>query len=250
MRVQPDAWRPDAYFLTAATQRNLSPQDTDLIELTLTTIYALDKLLHLLRDRSDSLDLLGVRLTWEEHRSASWKERRQIIEDLANFLEARARWSASVYDTMQAAETSTPSPLSSPAIPRRNSITSIASSTLSNSQSISKLSRVTRFKQVEHLNREAAQFTGRITALRHGRVAAAGKVLDKLIDMSRRPVPEELLDEQDRLEERAITELEDVGKFAMDVVMQWRKYCQSIVVLCSPPLSSSTLGLTKLTSKR
>ena len=250
MRVQPDAWRPDAYFLTAATQRNLSPQDTDLIELTLTTIYALDKLLHLLRDRSDSLDLLGVRLTWEEHRSASWKERRQIIEDLANFLEARARWSASVYDIMQAAETNTPSPLSSPAIPRRNSITSIASSTLSNSQSISKLSRVTRFKQVEHLNREAAQFTGRITALRHGRVAAAGKVLDKLIDMSRRPVPEELLDEQDRLEERAITELEDVGKFAMDVVMQWRKYCQSIVVLCSPPLSSSTPGLTKLTSKR
>ncbi|KAI5894093.1 uncharacterized protein SCHCODRAFT_02623709 [Schizophyllum commune H4-8] len=225
----------------AATQRNLSPQDTDLIEITLTTIYALDKLLHLLRDRSDSLDLLGVRLTWEEHRSASWKERRQIIEDLANFLEARARWSASVYDTMQAAEAHTPSPLSSPAPPRRNSITSIASSTLSNSQSISKLSRVTRFKQVEHLNREAAQFTGRITALRHGRVAAAGKVLDKLIDMSRRPVPEELLDEQDRLEERAITELEDVGKFAMDVVMQWRKSDETYVETMKDLYGAQTL---------
>ena len=32
----------------AAAQRNLSPADTDLIEVALTTIYALDKLLHLL----------------------------------------------------------------------------------------------------------------------------------------------------------------------------------------------------------
>src|ERR1700730_6066012 len=63
----------------AATQRNLSPEDTDLIELTLTTICALDKLLHLLRDRSDNLDLLGIRLIWEELRAAAWTERRNII---------------------------------------------------------------------------------------------------------------------------------------------------------------------------
>ena len=42
-------------FPAAAAQRNLSPADTDLIELTLTTIYALDKLFHLLRDRSENL---------------------------------------------------------------------------------------------------------------------------------------------------------------------------------------------------
>lgn len=225
----------------AATQRNLSSQDTDLIELTLTTIYALDKLIHLLRNRSESLDLLGIRLTWEEHRSASWKERRQIIEDLASFLDTRARWSASVYDSMQAAEATSPSPTNSPHPPRRNSITSIASSTLSDSRTISKLSRVTRFKQVELLSRDAAQFASRITALRHGRITAAGKVLDKLIDSSRKPVPEELLDEQDRLEERGIAEMEDVGRFAMDVVMQWRKSDETYVETMKDLFAAQTL---------
>ncbi|KAG9088096.1 hypothetical protein FS749_002417, partial [Ceratobasidium sp. UAMH 11750] len=50
----------------AATQRNLSREDTDLIEVTLTTLRALDQLLHLLRSRSDNLDLMAMRLTWEE----------------------------------------------------------------------------------------------------------------------------------------------------------------------------------------
>ena len=40
----------------------------------------------------------------------------------------------------------------------------------------------------------------------------------------RRPVPDELLDEQDRLEEKGINEMEDVGKFVLGVVTQWRKY--------------------------
>jgi hypothetical protein len=56
-------------------------------------------------------------------------------------------------------------------------------------------------------------------------VNAAGKALDKLIDHSRQPVPDELLDEQDRLEEMCITDLENIGKFTMSLVMQWRKYC-------------------------
>ena len=55
-------------FVLAATQRNLSPEDTDLIEITLTTLFALDKLLHLLRDHSELLNLLGICLTWEEQR--------------------------------------------------------------------------------------------------------------------------------------------------------------------------------------
>jgi hypothetical protein len=50
----------------AATQRNLSPADTDLIEVTLTTFLGLDRLIHLLRSRSDALELTGVRLTWKK----------------------------------------------------------------------------------------------------------------------------------------------------------------------------------------
>jgi hypothetical protein len=211
----------------AATQRNLSPEDTDLIELTLTTIYDLDRLLHLLRDRSENLDLLGVRLTWEEHRRASWVDRRKIIADLKTFLDSRARWSPAVYDSVI--------PETSAEDHRRGSIGSIASVSSEASINSPGFSRSTRFKLAELLSRDAASFASRVTSLRHGSVATSGKILDKLIDNSRKPVPEELLDEQDKVEEKCINEMEAIGKFVMNAVMQWRKY--------SVPLNLSDLSL-------
>lgn len=212
--------------MTAATKRHLSSEDTDLIELTLTTIYELDKLLHLLRDRSEHLELLGTRMTWEEQRIGAWKDRRQILADLDEFLVTRARWSPSVY------ESNAPPLPQEITLTRRSSIASMASmasgdSSLSASMSSPAFSRSARFKQAELLSRDAAQFSSRISTLRHSKIAAAGKTLDKLIENSRKPVPEELLDEQDRVEEKGINDMEAVGKFAMNVIMQWRKYCMS-----------------------
>lgn len=186
-----------------------------MIELTLTAIYALDKLLHLLRDRSENLEMMSIRLTWEEHRQNSWKERRQIIDDLNTFASTRACWSPSIYAPNLNPEES---------LGRRGSIASQASTSSDNATNSLTVSRSARFKLAELLSRDAAQFSGKITGLRHGKVTAAGKALDKLIDHSRKPVPEELLDEQDRLEEKCINELENVSKFAMNLVMQWRKY--------------------------
>ncbi|KIY45832.1 hypothetical protein FISHEDRAFT_76077 [Fistulina hepatica ATCC 64428] len=200
-------------FTRAATQRNLSPEDTDLIELTLTTIFELDKLLHLLRDRSENLDLLDTRLTWEEYRTASWIERRVIIQDVSAFLNSRGRWSSSVYDQPSTVDD----------LGRRGSIGSTNSGTSADRMASTAFSRSARFKLAENLARDAAHFTSRITALRHGKIQPAGKTLDTLIDNSRKPVPDELLDEQDRLEEQGITDMENVGKFVMNVVMQWRK---------------------------
>lgn len=197
----------------AATQRHLSPEDTDVIELTLTTIYELDKLLHLLRDRSENLDLLGIRLTWEEQRRAAWSDRQKILADIENFLTARARWSPSIYEFMVKSEEKPSN--------RRGSVASIASDTSITSNA--GFSRSARFKLAELLSRDSAQFAGRVSSLRHGKVAAAGKALDKLIDNSRRAVPEELLDEQDKLEDKGINEMEHVGKFVMNIVTQWRK---------------------------
>ncbi|KAK7061475.1 growth arrest-specific 2-like protein [Favolaschia claudopus] len=204
-------------FTKAATQRNLSREDTDLIELTLTTIYELDKLLHLLRDRSENLELLGIRLSWEEFRSAAWIDRRTIIADLKTFLDTRARWTPAVYEE----SVNTPPPPS--ASNRRASLTSLASVSSDTLLASAGFSRSARFKLAEILSRDAAQFSARITSLRHSKIAAAGKMLDKLIDTSRKPVPDDLLDEQDRLEEKGIAELENVGKFVMNAVMQWRK---------------------------
>jgi len=199
--------------VTAATQRHLSPEDTDLIELTLTTIYELDKLLHLLRDRSENLDLLGLRLTWEEQRRAAWIDRRRILAETETFLTTRARWSPSIYEFMAKPEEKS--------LIRRGSIASMASDTSVTSSA--GFSRGARFKLAELLSRDAAQFAGRVSSLRHGKIAAAGKALDRLIENSRGPVPEELLDEQDKLEEKGIDEMENLGKFVMNVVTQWRK---------------------------
>jgi hypothetical protein len=212
------------YLFQAATQRHLSPEDTDLIELTLTTIYELDKLLHLLRDRSESLDLMGIRLTWEEQRVGAWVDRRKILADLQSFLATHARWSPSAYDVK-----AKPEELPSSRRGSISSMVSMASVDSPVSTSSPTFSRSARFKLAELLSRDAAQFAGRVSSLRHSKISAAGKALDKLIDNSRKPVPEELLDEQDRLEEKGIDEMETVGKFAMNVVMQWRKYC---LLLC------------------
>ncbi|KAG1820449.1 uncharacterized protein BJ212DRAFT_1340209 [Suillus subaureus] len=197
----------------AATQRHLSPEDTDVIELTLTTIYELDKLLHLLRDRSENLDLLGIRLTWEEQRRAAWSDRQKILADIENFLTTRARWTPTIYEFMVKSEEKPSN--------RRGSVASMASDTSVTSNA--GFSRSARFKLAELLSRDSAQFAGRVSSLRHGKVAAAGKALDKLIDNSRRAVPEELLDEQDKLEDKGINEMEHVGKFVMNIVTQWRK---------------------------
>ncbi|KAG6878256.1 hypothetical protein C0993_010028 [Termitomyces sp. T159_Od127] len=189
----------------AAAQRNLSPADTDLIELALTTIYELDKLLHLLRDRSENLELLATRLSWEESRIAAWVDRRTILEDLQTFLVTRVRWTPVVYESISRSD-------DNPDLKRRGSFASLASVASDTSSSSLGLSRGARFKLVESLSQDAAQFAGRVTSLRHGRILAAGKILDRLIDQSRKPVPDELLDEQDKLEELGITEMENLGK--------------------------------------
>lgn len=209
----------------AATQRNLSPEDTDVIELTLTTIYALDKLLHLLRDRSEHLEMMNIRLAWEDNRQTGWKERRRIIDDLHNFAVARARWTPSIYELSSNSE-------DSPNLGRRGSIASQGSANSDNVITSPAFSRSARFKLAELLSRDAAQFSGRVTSLKHGTVQTAGKALDRLIDHSRKPVPEELLDEQDRLEEKCINELENIGKFTMALVMQWRKYGCHHILFC------------------
>ncbi|KAG6903352.1 hypothetical protein C0995_013105 [Termitomyces sp. Mi166 len=190
----------------AAAQRNLSTADTDLIELALTTIYELDKLLHLLRDRSENLELLATRLSWEETRIAAWVDRRTILEDLQTFLDTRVRWTPSVYESVSMRGDETPD------LKRRSSIASLASASSDTSSSSFGLSRGARFKLAESLSHDAAQFAGRVTSLRHGKISAAGKILDKLIDQSRKPVPDELLDEQDKLEEQGIAEMENLGK--------------------------------------
>ncbi|KAI5125054.1 hypothetical protein M0805_007477 [Coniferiporia weirii] len=192
----------------AVTQRNLSSEDTDLIEITLTTLFALDKLFHLLRSRSEQLDLLGLRLTWEDHCAKAYSVRSEILDESRTFLDVRAKWSPEVYGSDSV-----------------SLLMSVAgsSSGLKAIEVAEDFSRGARFRLAEELSRDAAQISSKITSLRHGPVTAAGKALDKLIDDSRERVPDFILDEQDKVEELCANHIASVGKFLMAAVMQWKK---------------------------
>ena len=203
---------------TAATNRNLSPEDTDLIELTLTTLYALDKLLHLLRDRSESLELLGHRLEWEEHRLAAHLERRRIIAELQGCMTTRLLWEPAMYQTPE------------PELGSGTNVLPTKEPYLPNPA----FSKTRRFRIAEQLMKDAASFTSRITTLRHNHVAPSARILDQIIDNSHSPVPETMLDEQDLVEDSCVKELESVGKFTMSLVMQWKKLVIKYFVWHSP----------------
>ena len=141
-----------------------------------------------------------------------------LLGDMHDFLGNRARWSPAVYENLE--EDDTPPEEHTPK-KRRGSMVSMTSE--SSHASMPGYSRGARYKLAESLSQEAAQLASRTSSLKHTKIAAAGKALDKLIDDSRKPVPDELLDEQDKLENEGITEMEDIGKFVMQMVMQWKK---------------------------
>jgi hypothetical protein len=195
--------------MVAATQRDLSPKDTDLIEVTLDTLVALDKLFHLLRSRSDRLELLGLRLEWENQWRLGSFASQKIISDIREFVQTRTSWSPSVLHDMQS-ETSS--------LVNSNGDASKTSRDLSTT-----ISRHPWYRQIETLSHEAATFSDRTVLLQETSVAASGKVLDKLIDLTPTPVPEVVLDEQEKLENTCNVELDNISNFVMSVVVQWRK---------------------------
>lgn len=214
-------------FAKAATQRNLSPADTDLIEVTLTTLLGLDKLVHLLRARSDFLELTGLRLTWEEKRLEAWQEREAIQKELDQFIRTTARWKPEAYQqVIEAPAHSThsslnmsnghgspssfvsPLPSTSPTTARRNSTFSTP--------------RNPRYRVVEDLTREAARFTTRIGAWKRNLIAPAGTTLDRMIEKEKKPIPDPILDEQDRLENDA-KPIDGLARFSMELVTQWKR---------------------------
>ena len=141
------------------------------------------------------------------------------MKDLGAFLKNRAQWSPSIYENI-AGETQNSSVGRDTPV-RRGSVASVASA--SSDTAAANMSRAARFKLAEVLSKDAAILSTRISSLRHGKISVAGKALDKLIDESRKPVPDIILDEQDRLENKGIAEMEDLGQFVMNVVMQWKK---------------------------
>ncbi|KAG8903372.1 hypothetical protein FRB99_003394 [Tulasnella sp. 403] len=193
----------------AKSKQNLTPEDTDLIELTLETLFSLDKLIHLLRMRRDTLEQMDLRLLWEELRVGAWRERQSIIIDIDHFVKTKARWTPGAYDDLSE-ERTRPGDASASSAGQQGSPTS----------KFLALPRSARYKHAEGLSKEAAGYASRVLGFHNNWITPSGQVLDKLIE--RRTVPDQLLDEQDRLEDQT-KQLDQVAKFPMALVMQWKK---------------------------
>ncbi|KAI8340078.1 hypothetical protein BC941DRAFT_419325 [Chlamydoabsidia padenii] len=88
--------------LTVATtkEKDLSPADTTTIEITFTTLMTLDRLIHLLNRRSYHLQVLTLRVFWENEflKTINWVNTK--AQELDLFIKAQARWQDYTNHTM------------------------------------------------------------------------------------------------------------------------------------------------------
>lgn len=85
-------------FFPAASLKSLSVSDTDLLSITLSTLFLLDTLLHLLRARGETLELLALRLQWDAMRFAVGRETEGLERDVKAFVEGKGRWGVEKYE--------------------------------------------------------------------------------------------------------------------------------------------------------
>lgn len=78
--------------LTSSHTKDLSPADTTTIEITFTTLMTLDRLMHLLRRHGYELQMLTLRMAWEQsyHVTVAWV--RATTDEVKQFVQNQARW--------------------------------------------------------------------------------------------------------------------------------------------------------------
>ncbi|MBW0498525.1 hypothetical protein O181_038240 [Austropuccinia psidii MF-1] len=71
---------------------NMSREDTDLVGLTLGTLEAFSKLDHLLRSRRKQLEILDLRIKWDQQTKKIWKDLKELEIEQPKLLK-KLRWS-------------------------------------------------------------------------------------------------------------------------------------------------------------
>ncbi|GAA5932236.1 uncharacterized protein JCM15063_001165 [Sporobolomyces koalae] len=212
-------------FAKQTSKHELSTRDTDLIEMCLTTIFALDKLLSLLRQRRKSLVLLGYRLQWEATLKAAWESRRQLLDaEIPAFLDT-CRWSTPAEPLTKGVIEGEPEPAVSTSAAQ---LSSRGEMIIPDASSL----EVSRAIYVQALQVSYSQLKAHVRRLCSSQLPQSSTLLDKLIDNSPTPIPEEFLDEQDRIEETIKRELvsNDLTRYLGARVEQWK---QSDEVFCN-----------------
>ena len=178
----------------AVSKRHLSGSDTDLLELALETVFTLDKLLRLLRERRREHDLTELRLRWERVICSAWFDVVDLRRDIAAF-ERKCK-------SLSISRSSSNGPLArgmAPTQTRKHENTSTDNQNEQSKQQIPRSTSSSSRLASESLKLETARLVLRIRSFDTEKVRPAGRLLDLLIDQ--RQVPEKLIDEQEKLED-------------------------------------------------
>ncbi|CAO1631602.1 unnamed protein product [Sympodiomycopsis kandeliae] len=206
----------------AASERNMSPSDTDLVEVALETLVALEKLRHLLDSRSNSLNVLDARLKWEASREHFYETYSDLADDVDSFVFNKARWSPEVYAahsnnhhhsaTTSSQETATVQSTHGDESARHGKPSQQARHAGKPSKS--------HFLLGEILSLESQRLLSRINDLRHHSARKSEESLDAMISLLK--IPDEFLDEQDRVD-RLVDDLDGRASFIKDLTLQWQR---------------------------
>jgi len=164
--------------------------------------------MHLIRARSEALDVVNLRLDWEEQRLATWGARGQVLEQLQTFI-CLATWSTTIYDDE--------------AEPTTENVSGVSRTPETMFPNILSLSaRARRRKRAEDIAAAVQEFGSRLHSFRKNAFPLPGATLDKMIDTSSKKIPDVLLDEQDKLENES-EPLDSIDKFIPALQSQWKK---------------------------
>ncbi|GAA5968934.1 hypothetical protein JCM3765_002934 [Sporobolomyces pararoseus] len=225
-------------FAKQKSKQQLSRRDTDLIEVCLTTIFALDKLLSLLRQRRKSLVLLEYRLQWEESLNIVWTAHRQLLSnDIPSFL-AKSQFSIPPSDARSPFaddESLAPESIEPGSLSKSLSISSITSSSSTSSSTsirrrrLSSLSNHSHSRALRHqtLLLSLSSLKSHLHQLTSTHLATSSSLLDKLIDHSPEPLPDAFLDEQDKVEDTVKADFGvkggDMSRWLEGRIEEWKR---------------------------
>ncbi|KAJ9476929.1 GAR domain-containing protein [Pseudozyma hubeiensis] len=178
----------------AVSKRHLSGPDTDLLELALETVFALDKLLRLLRERRHEHELTDLRLQWERTVCSAWADVADLRLDIKAF-EVKC-------NTLAASHSGSLVPLSDEKAEQQTSDGDPTRTDVQHrraSQHIPRSASASSRLALESLKLECSRLVLRIRSFDTEKARPAANLLDLLIDQ--RQIPEKLIDEQERLED-------------------------------------------------
>lgn len=199
----------------AISKRHLSGPDTDILELALETVYALDKLVRLLREQRTEHELTQLRLQWENMICSSWGDVVVLQHDINVFEEKCKSLHSSRLDNN--GTTGVPADQS-----RTEQITELSNGApyISSKKRAASMTPSSLKLAAESVKLEASRLSLRVKSFDIEKVRVAGKILDLLIDQ--RKVPEKLIDEQEKLED-ALTQPSAIEAKASELAASLRQ---------------------------